>query len=70
MNVSALEVAAAIVVGTAASVAGGYLGGVAIGAKNLGPKLSGFLGVLYGPAGGGLGVVIGVVAVSVLATKA
>ncbi len=29
MNVSALEVAAAIVVGTAASVAGGYLGGVA-----------------------------------------
>jgi len=70
MNVSALDIAAAVVVGTAASIAGGYLAGLTLGAKDLGPKLAGFVGALYGPAGGALGVLVGVLAVAVLGAEA
>ena len=69
MHFSTMELVAAFVFGGAASFAGGYFGGVALGAKDLGRDLAGFLGLLYGPAAGGLGVLIGVVCIAALSAR-
>jgi hypothetical protein len=61
MNLTPLDVIAGIVIGTAASAAGGYLGGNALAAKFLGRDLAGFLGSLYGPLAGATGVIVAVV---------
>ncbi len=62
---SAFEIFASIVLGAAASAVGGYFGGTTLAAKFIGRDLSGFLGMLYGPAAGATGVVLGVAAVAI-----
>lgn len=69
MHVSALEVASAIVIGGLASAVGGYFGGIALAGKDIGKDLAGFLGMLYGPAAGATGVIVGVAIVLVLAAR-
>jgi hypothetical protein len=62
---SAAELLAAVVLGVTASAVGGYFGGTTLAAKFIGRDLSGFLGMLYGPAAGATGVVLGVAAVAI-----
>jgi len=69
MDVSFLDILGALVVGGAASALGGYLGGVNLGAKDLGREFAGFMGMLYGPTAGLTGVVVGLVIVAVVATR-
>jgi hypothetical protein len=69
MHLSALDLLAAVVFGSAASLAGGYFAGAGLGGKFIGRDLAGFLGMLYGPAAGATGVVVGAVVVSLLAAR-
>jgi hypothetical protein len=68
MHVTPLDVAAGLVLGTLGSVAGGYLAGTSLNTKAVGRELAGYLGMLYGPAAGATGVVVGLVVVVVLAS--
>jgi hypothetical protein len=70
MHPSTLSLIAAVVLGGAASVAGGYFAGGAIGGKTLGPDLAHYLGMLYGPVAGATGVIAGTVVVAILAAQA
>jgi hypothetical protein len=70
MHISALDLVAAIVVGGAASLAGGYVAGNVLAGKVIGRDLAGFLGMLYGPTAGATGVVAGVAIVALLASRA
>jgi len=69
MHPSPLSLIAAVVLGGAASVAGGYLAGGAIGSKTIGPDLAHFLGMLYGPVAGATGVLAGAVIVAIVAAQ-
>jgi hypothetical protein len=55
----------AIVVGFAASMLGGALGGVAVGGKAIGNELAALMGAFYGPLAGVAGVFVGVVIVAI-----
>lgn len=57
---TAATVVIAILIGTAASLAGGALGGVIIGGKDLGVKLAAMMGAFYGILGGAPGIIAGV----------
>jgi hypothetical protein len=70
MDPSPFSLIAAVVLGGAASVAGGYLAGGAIGSKAIGADLAHFLGMLYGPVAGATGVIAGVVVVAIIAAQA
>ncbi len=59
MQITPVGIISAVVMGSAASVAGGYLAGVTLGGKDLGRGLAGFLGTLYGPLAGATGVMLG-----------
>ncbi len=70
MHVTPIEVIAALVAGTAASIVGGYLGGTSVAAKFIGRDFAGYLGMLYGPAAGATGVVAGLVVISLISARA
>ncbi|MGD0719987.1 MAG: hypothetical protein ABR970_02945 [Roseiarcus sp.] len=57
---------AAFVLGLAASVVGGALGGVAIGGKALGNQLAGAMGGFFGPLAGAGGLVVGLVVLAII----
>jgi hypothetical protein len=69
MHVTPVELVAALVFGTAASLVGGYLGGTSLAAKDIGREFAGYLGMLYGPTAGATGVLAGVIVVAVIATR-
>lgn len=52
-----LVIAAAVAL--VASIAGGILGGLAIGAKHLGGQLAAMMGAFFGPIAGFWGVLVG-----------
>lgn len=58
--------ALAFVVGFAASIVGGALGGIAIGGKSLGNQLAAMMGGFYGPLAGAPGLIIGLIVLSFL----
>jgi hypothetical protein len=68
---TAATIIIAILIGTATSLAGGALGGVIIGGKDLGVKLATMMGAFYGILGGLPGVIAGLalIIVSVLITS-
>jgi hypothetical protein len=70
MHLSTLDLVAGLVTGAAASVLGGYLGGTALAGKTIGRDLAGFLGILYGPPAGAVGVVVATVIVALLVKTA
>jgi|EndMetStandDraft_3_1072993.scaffolds.fasta_scaffold516177_2 hypothetical protein len=53
-----------LLIGSAASVAGGALAGLAIGSKDLGPNLAATMGAFFGPLAGVTGVAIGLLVLS------
>ena len=48
-------------IGTAASVAGGALGGLVVAGRELGPSLAAAMGAFFGPLAGVSGVALGLV---------
>lgn len=67
MTSLSIEAAAlAFIVGLAASVAGGALGGIMIGGKALGNQLAGMMGGFFGPLAGGGGLVLGLVVLALI----
>ena len=70
MQLTPLDLITGLLFVAAASIAGGYFGGTAVGGKALGRDLSGFLGMLYGPPAGAVGVIVGVVVVALLVKPA
>jgi hypothetical protein len=59
-------VAIALVVATFASIAGGVVGGIAVGGKALGNELAAMLGGFYGPLAGITGIAIGLIALAMI----
>jgi hypothetical protein len=57
---------AILLIGTAASLAGGALVGLAIGGRHLGPQLAALMGAFFGPLAGATGLVIGLLVLSLL----
>lgn len=51
----------AFLVGVAASVIGGMIGGMAVGGKHIGFELAAMMGAFYGPLAGIGGVLLGLV---------
>jgi hypothetical protein len=64
---SEIGAALALSTGTAASIVGGALGGIAVGGKALGNELAAMMGGFYGPLAGFTGVALGLIVVSLLA---
>ena len=57
---------AIMLIGTAASVAGGALGGVLVGGRELGPYLAALMGAFFGPLAGVGGIALGLLALALL----
>jgi hypothetical protein len=55
---------AIMVIGTAASLAGGALSGIIIGGKDLGPNLAALMGAFFGPLAGVTGLAGGLLALA------
>ncbi|MHB0772873.1 hypothetical protein ACYCVF_32055 [Bradyrhizobium sp. 1.29L] len=55
-----------LVLGVAASIAGGSIGGLLIGRKVLGNELAALVGGFYGPLAGIPGVIVGLVALAII----
>jgi hypothetical protein len=55
-----------LVVATFASIAGGAVGGIAVGRKALGNELAAMLGGFYGPLAGVAGITIGLIALAMI----
>jgi len=53
-------------VGVVASIAGGALGGIAVGGKALGNELAALMGGFYGPLAGVPGILIGLVLLALI----
>jgi len=67
MTSLSVEVAAlAFVIGLAASVVGGALGGVIVGGKALGNQLAGTMGGFFGPLAGGGGLILGLIVLALM----
>lgn len=62
---TALTIIIAIIIGTVASLAGGALGGMIIGRKDLGPKLAAMMGAFYGTLGGLPGIIVGLALIGI-----
>ncbi len=60
---------AILLLGTAASLAGGALAGMTIGGRDLGPHLAALMGAFFGPLAGATGIAIGLLALAVLGTR-
>lgn len=58
--------AVALIAGTAASLAGGALGGIVVGGKALGNELAALMGGFYGPLAGVPGIVVGLIVLALL----
>jgi hypothetical protein len=61
---------AIMLIGTAASLAGGALSGVVIGARHLGPKLAALMGAFFGPLAGATGLAFGVLVLALFGVRA
>ena len=59
-----------LLIGIAASLAGGALSGLAIGGRHLGPKLAAMMGAFFGPLAGVTGLATGLLAMSLLGLRA
>jgi hypothetical protein len=70
MHVTPLEIVLALVLGGAASAAGGYISGRTLNGEAIGTEMAGYLGLLYGPTAGVGGVVIGLIVVGIIAARA
>ena len=69
MEIASLSIsgaAVALIVGIAASVAGGALGGIAVGGKALGNELAAMMGGFYGPLAGVPGILIGLIVLALI----
>lgn len=69
MQITLGAVVGAVLVGGAASLVGGYLGGTSLAAKYIGRDFAGYLGMLYGPVAGATGVIAGLLLVAVIAAR-
>jgi len=56
-----LTIVLALILGAAASLLGGALGGVAIGGKALGNELAAMMGGFYGPLAAVPGIIVGLI---------
>ena len=65
-SLSFIGAAFALALGLAASIAGGALGGIAVGGKALGNELAALMGGFYGPLAGGTGVLIGLIVLALI----
>jgi len=65
-DVSIIVAAIALSTGTAASIIGGALGGMAIGGKALGNELAAMMGGFYGPLAGFAGVALGLIVLALV----
>jgi hypothetical protein len=59
LDMTAGTIIIAILIGAAASLAGGAVGGMLVGGKDLGVKLAAIMGAFYGILGGLPGVIAG-----------
>jgi hypothetical protein len=59
-------VVVAFIVGVIASIAGGAVGGVAVGGKHIGNELAAMMGGFYGPLAGISGLIVGLVVLGLL----
>ena len=69
MTIASLSIAGAavaLIVGVVASIAGGALGGIAVGGKALGNELAALMGGFYGPLAGVPGILIGLVLLALI----
>ena len=55
-----------LLIGTAASVAGGALGGLLVGGRDLGPGLAATMGAIFGPLAGAGGIALGLIVLALL----
>lgn len=55
---------AVLLIGAAASAAGGALGGLVIGARDLGPSLAATMGAFFGPLAGVSGIALGLLVIA------
>jgi hypothetical protein len=61
---------AILLIGTAASIAGGALSGIFIGGKDLGPNLAALMGAFFGPLAGATGIALGLLVLALLGLRA
>jgi hypothetical protein len=59
-------VVVAFIFGVIASIAGGAIGGVAVGGKHIGNELAAMMGGFYGPLAGISGLIVGLVVLGLL----
>lgn len=62
----ATEILIALASGVTASVAGGALGAMLVGGKDIGYELAAMMGAFYGPVAGIAGVIIGLIIVTLI----
>jgi hypothetical protein len=55
-----------LLIGTAASVAGGALSGIVIAGKELGAELAGMMGAFFGPLAGATGIAAGLLVLALV----
>lgn len=65
-DISIIGAAVALIVGTAASIVGGALGGIAVGGKAIGNELAAMMGGFYGPLAGVAGMVLGLIVLAAI----
>jgi hypothetical protein len=63
---SIIGAAVALIVGTAASIIGGALGGIVVGGKAIGNELAAMMGGFYGPLAGVAGMVLGLIVLAAI----
>jgi hypothetical protein len=65
-DISIIGAAVALIVGTAASIIGGALGGIMVGGKAIGNELAAMMGGFYGPLAGVAGIVLGLIVLAAI----
>jgi hypothetical protein len=65
-DISIIGAAVALIVGTAASIIGGALGGIMVGGKAIGNELAAMMGGFYGPLAGVAGIVVGLIVLAAI----
>jgi hypothetical protein len=65
-DISIIGAAVALIVGTAASIIGGALGGIVVGGKAIGNELAAMMGGFYGPLAGVAGIVLGLLVLAAI----
>lgn len=61
---------AILLIGTAASLAGGALSGLVLGGKDLGVHLAALMGAFFGPLAGATGLAIGLLVLTLFGVRA